>query len=100
MLSAAFDIIHSIEGGGAPSNGTDSDNGNETACTLVWNETTNTSDYRPREKCQHQGTSVRVCVSVSVCVCVCVSGNATEMTQCSILRSQCSAGMYFSCYYI
>jgi len=62
MLSAAFDIISSIEGGGAEGGAANSTGSNEngTSCTLLWNESTNTSSYRPREPCQHQGTSVSV----------------------------------------
>ena len=60
MLSAAFDIIHSIEGGGASNSTASVQDGNGTSCTLEWNETTNSSDYPPREPCQHQGTSVSV----------------------------------------
>ena len=63
MLSAAFDIIHSVEQGSASENHNSS---NVSSCTLVINETTNSSSYPPRDLCQQQGTSV--CVH-SVCLC-------------------------------
>jgi len=62
MLSAAFDIIHALEvdgGEATPSGGNETDPYNN-SCTLIFNETTNTSSYKPRDLCQRQGTSVSV----------------------------------------
>ena len=53
MLSAALDIVHRLEGGG-----THNTNNTSESCTLLFNWTTNTSSYKPREMCQKQGTSV------------------------------------------
>lgn len=59
MLSAAFDIIHGLEGGDS-TNGTNSSDIYPSSCTLVSNGSTNTSSYQPRSHCQIQGTSVRM----------------------------------------
>ncbi len=66
MLSAAFDIIHQLDGGGDTPSG---DNGTNTSayndsCTSLFNWTTNTTSYKPREECQKQGTSVSQVIAV------------------------------------
>lgn len=56
MLSAAFDIITYLE---SDSKKPCTDNStNTSACSLIFNETANTSYYIGREKCNRQGTSV------------------------------------------
>ena len=60
MLSAAFDIISRLEGGDHQhfeANETNFTSYND-SCTSLFNSTTDTTSFKPREKCQRQGTSV------------------------------------------
>lgn len=64
MLSAAFDIITLLENNNkrpCTDNST-----NTSACSLIFNETTNTSYYIGREKCNRQGTSVSLVAMVTM----------------------------------
>ena len=75
MLSAALDILHSLEGGELntvgegnstkltndstePYNNNSNNNNNNNSCTLLFDEATNSSGYRPRDLCLEQGTAV------------------------------------------
>ena len=64
MLSAAFDIITYLE---SDSKTSCTDNStNTSACSLFFNETTNTSYYIGREKCNRQGTSVSLVTMATI----------------------------------
>jgi len=56
MLSAAFDILSILEG--RHTSCADNSTNATSACMAIFNETTNTSHYIEREKCNTQGTSV------------------------------------------
>ena len=81
MLSAAYDIIHRLDGGGGSPSGANETVYNDSiyndSCTSAFNWTTNTTSYKPRERCSKQGTSVSL-----VCVCVCVRTDVCNHLPC------------------
>ena len=67
MLSGAFDIIHNLE---KNRNTTlagdveDADSPYNDSCTPLFNYSSNSSSYQPRQPCQTQGTAVCSCALV------------------------------------